>query len=79
MRVTARKDVYGEVEEFICNTCRFDKKKTSDWVIEGPRKIANWSVQSANHYEMLHPLPVVKTNPLLQEANKEQFERETRL
>jgi NADH-quinone oxidoreductase subunit G len=79
LRVTARKDEYGEVEEFICNTCRFDKKKTSDWVIEGPRKVANWSVQTANHYEMLHPLPVVKTNPVLQEANKSQFERETRL
>jgi NADH-quinone oxidoreductase subunit G len=79
LRVTARKDEYGEVESFICNTCRFDKKKTSDWVIEGPRKVANWSVQTANHYEMLHPLPVVKTNPVLQEANKSQFERETRL
>jgi len=79
LRVTARKDQYGEVESFICNTCRFDKKKTSDWVIEGPRKIQNWSVQTANHYEMLHPLPVVRTNPLLQEKNKEQFERETRL
>ncbi|MBS1533211.1 MAG: (2Fe-2S)-binding protein [Bacteroidetes bacterium] len=79
LRVTARKDQFGEVESFICNTCRFDKKKTSDWVIEGPRKVANWSVQTANHYEMLHPLPVVKPNPVLQEANKNQFERETRL
>jgi NADH-quinone oxidoreductase subunit G len=79
LRVTARKDQYGEVESFICNTCRFDKKKTSDWVIEGPRKVSNQSVISANHYEMAHPLPVVKTNPVLMEANKEQFERETRL
>ena len=67
------------MEEFICNTCRFDKKKTSDWVIEGPRKVANWSVISANKYDTLKPLPVVKTNPVLVEANKEQFERETRL
>jgi NADH-quinone oxidoreductase subunit G len=79
LRVTARKDEYGEAEEFICNTCRFDKKKTSDWVIEGPRKISNKSVISANHYDTLKPLPVVKINPLLQQANKEQFERETRL
>jgi NADH-quinone oxidoreductase subunit G len=79
IRVTARKDVYGEVEEFICNTCRFDKKKTADWVIEGPRKVSHQSVISSNHYETLHPLPVVKTNPVLIEANKEQFERETRL
>jgi NADH-quinone oxidoreductase subunit G len=51
IRVTGRKDVYGEVEEFICNTCRFDKKKTADWVIEGPRKVSHKSVISSNHYE----------------------------
>ncbi len=79
LRVTGRKDVYGEVAEFICNTCRFDKKKTEDWVIEGPRKVPNTSVMNSNHYETLHPLPVVKTNLVLMEANKEQFERETRL
>jgi len=78
LRVTARKDVYGEVEEFICNTCRFDKKKTSDWVIEGPRHVSHKSVISSNHYDFT-PLPVVKTNPVLIEANKEQFERDTRL
>ncbi|MCU0415897.1 MAG: 2Fe-2S iron-sulfur cluster-binding protein [Cytophagaceae bacterium] len=50
-RVTARKDTYGEVEEFICNTCRFDKKKASDWIIEGPRKIERTSVISLNKYE----------------------------
>ncbi|MCP2043296.1 2Fe-2S iron-sulfur cluster-binding protein [Pontibacter sp. HSC-36F09] len=55
LRVTARKDEYAEVEEFICNTCRFDKKEVSDWTIEGPRNIDRGSVISANHYE----LPVV--------------------
>ncbi len=50
LRVTARKDAYGEVEEFICNECRFDKKHTSDWVIEGPSKIDRHSVISQNHY-----------------------------
>jgi NADH-quinone oxidoreductase subunit G len=49
-RVTARKDQWGEVHEWICNECRFDKKKTSDWVIEGPTKINRHSVISANHY-----------------------------
>jgi len=78
LRVTARKDQYGEVESFICNTCRFDQKKTSDWVIEGPRNISNKSVISSNHYDFI-PLPVVKNNPVLIEANKEQFERDTRL
>lgn len=79
LRVTGRKDVYGEVEEFICNTCRFDKKKTADWVIEGPRNVSNTSVISSNHYGSLNLPPVVKKNLALQESNKEQLERFTRL
>jgi NADH-quinone oxidoreductase subunit G len=55
-RVTARKDTYGEAEEWICNSCRFDHKKTSDWVIEGPTKVDRHSVISANHYENLRLL-----------------------
>ncbi|RNI26272.1 2Fe-2S iron-sulfur cluster-binding protein [Rufibacter latericius] len=58
LRVTARKDQYNEVQEFICNTCRFDKKDANDWTIEGPRKISRTSVISANHYE----LPVLNVN-----------------
>lgn len=49
-RVTARKDQYGEVHDYICNTCRFETKKTSDWTIEGPRQIERHSVISQNHY-----------------------------
>lgn len=79
LRVTGRKDVYGEVEEFICNTCRFEKKKTADWVIEGPRNVANTSVISSNHYGSSYLPPVVKKNLALQESNKEQLERFTRL
>src|SRR5690606_32198120 len=33
LRVTGRKDEYNEVKEFICDTCRFEKKKTADWVL----------------------------------------------
>ncbi len=58
-RVTARKDQWGEVQSledgkpgWICNTCRFDKKKTSDWIVEHPTKISRQSVISANHYEV---------------------------
>jgi len=50
MRVTARKDQWGEVEDWICNECRFHKKKVSDWVIEGPTKVARYSVINAGHY-----------------------------
>lgn len=50
LRVTARKDMYGEVEEWICNECRFEKKRTTDWQIEGPSQIDRHSVISANHY-----------------------------
>jgi NADH-quinone oxidoreductase subunit G len=49
-RVTARKDQWGEVEDWICNECRFERKRTSEWVIEGPTKISRQSVISANHY-----------------------------
>jgi NADH-quinone oxidoreductase subunit G len=75
LRVTGRKDQYGEVEDFICNTCRFDKKKTSDWVIEGPRKIEETSVIASNHYEMEHMLPVVEKDPSLIESNKKMFHK----
>ena len=50
IRVTARKNEWGETQAFICNTCRFERKKTSDWTIEGPTKIARHSVISANKY-----------------------------
>ncbi len=56
LRVTARKDQYGEVEDWICNECRFDKKNTTDWVIEGPANIAHHSVISAGHYDDLKVL-----------------------
>jgi NADH-quinone oxidoreductase subunit G len=51
IRVSARKDKWGEVENWVCNTCRFEKKDNTDWTIEGPRKIDRQSVQSLNHYE----------------------------
>ncbi|NID11954.1 2Fe-2S iron-sulfur cluster-binding protein [Fibrivirga algicola] len=57
IRVTARKNEWGEVKEFICNTCRFDKKDTADWVIEGPTKISRASVISANKYRKDLTLP----------------------
>ncbi len=50
LRVTGRKDQWGEVEEFICNECRFEKKKTSDWTIEGARTIDRHSVISQGKY-----------------------------
>lgn len=55
-RVTSRKDEWGEVQSFdgkpgwICNTCRFDKKHTADWNIEGPTKINRHSVIAQGHY-----------------------------
>jgi NADH-quinone oxidoreductase subunit G len=49
-RVTGRKDEFHEVEEFICNGCRFDHKNPTDWVIEGPRKFEKDSVINQNNY-----------------------------
>src|SRR5687768_15828441 len=53
LRVTGRKDEWGEVAEFICNECRFEKKQTSDWTIEGVRNISRHSVICANKYRHL--------------------------
>jgi NADH-quinone oxidoreductase subunit G len=58
LRVTSRKDQWGEAEEFICNTCRFAKKRTSDWVIEGPSPMSHHSVISQNQYQHLNELKV---------------------
>lgn len=79
IRVTARKDEFGEVEEFICNTCRFDQKKTSDWILEEPTEIDPHSVISANHYELFNPPKVIRENPILQEQNREQLARTEKL
>ena len=55
-RVTARKDEWGEVQSYdgkpgwICNTCRFDKKKTSDWVVDGLTSINRHSVIAQGKY-----------------------------
>ncbi len=70
LRVTARKDQYNEVEEFICNTCRFDKKEVKDWTIEGPRHIDRGSVISANHYELpVINVPIVPNLPTSTKKN----------
>jgi NADH-quinone oxidoreductase subunit G len=50
-RVTARKNEWGEVEDWICNDCRFHKKQASDWVIEGPSRIPRSSVIAQGHYQ----------------------------
>ena len=57
IRVTARKNEWGEATAFICNTCRFDKKQTADWVIDGPTKVSRASVISANKYRKDLTLP----------------------
>lgn len=82
-RVTGRKDEYNEVEDFICNECRFDKKQTSDWVIEGPSKVQRYSVIGTNHYEkkqnptVIHPL-LGTVEPLSDENHDHQHHNKTK-
>lgn len=64
-RVTARKDKWGEVEDWICNDCRFHKKNTSDWMIEGPTKVDRHSVISQGHYEKAHEEQVDLINEVI--------------
>ena len=74
-RVTGRKDQFGELEEFICNECRFDKKDLSDWTLESPRNIKRASVISQNHYlQAKNPtviLPLQNKTVSLEEFEKE--------
>lgn len=71
-RVTARKDEYHEVEEFICNECRFDHKDVNDWVIEGPRKFEKWSVINQNNYTRSNMKSVViNTEDLILKGREE--------
>lgn len=65
LRVTGRKDEFDEVKEFICNECRFDKKQTSDWIIDGMAVINRHSVIIQNHTEKLIPKEQVQILPNL--------------
>ncbi len=71
-RVTGRKDIYHEVEEFICNECRFDHKDTADWVIEGPRKFEKGSVINQNNYtQKLEKVSIQTENQILLGRDKD--------
>ncbi|MFZ4562450.1 MAG: 2Fe-2S iron-sulfur cluster-binding protein [Bacteroidales bacterium] len=70
-RITGRKDQFGELEAFICNECRFEKKDPADWVIEGPRHISRQSVISANHYEKVKKQSIIK--PIEGEMEPQEF------
>ncbi len=78
VRVTARKDQYGEVEEWICDECRFHKKDTKLWNVEGPRHIDRHSVISLNHYEKKTDSYNVLDNPEAKEigvADEKEIEK----
>lgn len=77
LRVTGRKDRYGELESWICNECRFDKKEVSDWKIEGPRNIERHSVIAQNHYTSLRQLKidVSMQKELAEKAHQQQSEK----
>lgn len=64
-RVTARKDEWQEVDEFICNECRFDHKDPTHWTIEGPRKITKTSVINVNNYTTPLSKVEIKTDELI--------------
>lgn len=70
-RVTARKDEFHEVEEFICNSCRFDHKDTKDWVIEGPRKFEKFSVINQNNYTVKLDKVVMNTEKQILEGREQ--------
>ncbi|RST26746.1 2Fe-2S iron-sulfur cluster-binding protein [Chryseobacterium lacus] len=77
IRVTTRQDQYAESEEWICNSCRWDKKDTKFWNIEGPRHIDRHSVISLNHYQKPVDEPVLLDNPFAKQlSNKDEHQAE---
>ena len=62
-RITARKDEWGEVEDWICNQCRFDFKDVQDWNVEGPRNVKRHSVISQNMFEEPYQNAVLPSTP----------------
>ncbi|HUX37295.1 MAG TPA: 2Fe-2S iron-sulfur cluster-binding protein [Rectinemataceae bacterium] len=68
IRVTARRDQNGEVESWICDDCRFERKQKTDWVFEAPRQIARGSVIGQNHYTELRQLLAVTEKHLAARA-----------
>lgn len=70
-RVSARKDEWNEVEDFICNECRFDHKDANDWVIEGPRKFAKNSVLNVNNYTKPVKKVALNQDDLVTEGRKQ--------
>ncbi|MCU0328794.1 MAG: 2Fe-2S iron-sulfur cluster-binding protein [Chitinophagales bacterium] len=70
-RVSARKNEWDEVEEWICDTCRFDKKENEDWTIESKRVPKSKSVQTLNKYSDNSQSVYVKVEGLGSERPKE--------
>ena len=70
-RITGRKDQFGEMEEFICNECRFEKKDLTDWIMDGARKIKRQSVISANHYEKMELPSIISPIDGMMEKTKD--------
>jgi NADH-quinone oxidoreductase subunit G len=77
-RVTARKDVYHEVENdaegkpaWICNDCRFEHKNSADWTIEGPRKMEGWSVINQGKYMAAKSKVEIDTDPRILKGRQE--------
>jgi len=69
LRVSVRKDMWGEVEknadgnaEWLCNECRFERKETSDWIIDGVRNIDRHSVIAQNLYTEVKNLKIDVSN-----------------
>lgn len=74
IRVTARKNQWAEVQDWICNDCRFNKKDAKLWNIEGPRHIDRHSVISLNHYQKIDDYPRNLDNPVAREYSEKDEE-----
>ncbi|WP_165041547.1 2Fe-2S iron-sulfur cluster-binding protein [Dysgonomonas sp. ZJ709] len=74
-RVNAPKDEFHEVEDFICNECRFDHKNVNDWIIDGPRKFEKFSVININNYTKKLDKVEIIADDLILEGRKQDQEK----
>jgi NADH-quinone oxidoreductase subunit G len=58
-RVTGRKDEYHEVDEFICNGCRFDHKDIADGLLKDQEHLKRFGYQQNKYNRKLQKVELL--------------------
>jgi NADH-quinone oxidoreductase subunit G len=69
-RVTGRKDVYHEVDEFICNGCRFDHKDPTTGSLKVQELFKDSVINQNNYTQKLETVVIDTEDFILKVENK---------